>query len=268
MLPLPEHLALSIERKIDELSCKADDLSLCARLEELISGNWSPKVQDVRCLKTDTVLYKEVLYAPRGGAGSFFSALEEHDDSELFNACSHALSLHIMSFLQKTNAEGPFGFNVEGTEILDAALCHQKQLEMTRLFPLGGLVIEITERDCIAKYRKEVEEFIGWAHRHNFKVALDDFGAGAHCMDDVKSLTIDYLKIDGSVVNKIMGKKSDACCESSRTAIAYCAEKAIPVIAEHAECTAQELLEAGFTHVQSYSVSEPVNLRVRKNRAR
>ena len=87
---------------------------------------------------------------------------------------------------------GDRAFHRWALEIMDEAgkeICHK-------------LCIEITETAVVTNLA-DAAIFIEHAHSAGVKIALDDFGAGASSFGYLKSLSVDFLKIDGQFIRDL-----------------------------------------------------------------
>jgi EAL domain-containing protein (putative c-di-GMP-specific phosphodiesterase class I) len=91
--------------------------------------------------------------------------------------------------------------------------------------------------------------------------SLDDFGPGYASFSYLKDFPVDYVKIDGIFVRKILNKPADYAMNSSITEIDHFMEK--KVITEFAsdETTAMALKHMGVDFAQGYHFGKPVPLR-------
>jgi EAL domain-containing protein (putative c-di-GMP-specific phosphodiesterase class I) len=119
------------------------------------------------------------------------------------------------------------------------------------------LCIEITETVALTDL-SHMQRFIQRAAELGVKVALDDFGAGYSSFGYLKGMTVDALKIDGSLVR-------DAATSPAVTAIigalaGLSANLGMKSIAEYVEDLPilRILVEAGVDYAQGYGISKPV----------
>jgi EAL domain-containing protein (putative c-di-GMP-specific phosphodiesterase class I) len=74
------------------------------------------------------------------------------------------------------------------------------------------------------------ENAIQGLRRMGYRVGIDDFGAGAATQQYLQALTIDFVKVDGSLIHNIgKSERDDAFLKS---VIAECAKRRIDTIAE------------------------------------
>jgi len=119
------------------------------------------------------------------------------------------------------------------------------------------LCLEITETVALTDMH-HIQRFIDRVQAIGAKVSLDDFGAGYSSFGYLKGLSVDALKIDGSMVK-------DAAHSSASMAI-LCAigglvkNLGMKSIGEFAEDlpAIKALVEAGVDYAQGYGISKPV----------
>lgn len=121
------------------------------------------------------------------------------------------------------------------------------------------LCFEITESAAI----RNIDAVIAFMHRMKaigVRFALDDFGAGLSSFTYIRSLPIDFLKIDGYFIRNI---RSDATNRAITAAfIQLSRELGIATVAEFVEdkATRRTVAEMGIDYVQGYGVSRPADV--------
>lgn len=150
--------------------------------------------------------------------------------------------------------------NLSGQSLGDRALqsevlslLHELQL------PAGKICFEITETAAIANLANATR-FIKELRNHGCRFALDDFGSGLSSFAYLRSLPVEFLKIDGVFVKEIVNDPIDLAMVRSINDIGQLMGKR--TIAEHVEHA--DLLErvrsVGVDFVQGFGVARPLPL--------
>jgi diguanylate cyclase (GGDEF)-like protein/PAS domain S-box-containing protein len=148
--------------------------------------------------------------------------------------------------------------NLSGQSIVDRVFHHHALDLLRSLDPQvrARLCLEITETAVVTNLG-DASVFIEQAHALGVRVALDDFGAGASSFSYLKSLDVDFLKIDGQFIQGLLDAPLD------RAAVKCFVEVArvigVPTIAEfvdRAELLA-ELAAAGVDYAQGFLLHRP-----------
>ncbi|NNC66014.1 MAG: EAL domain-containing protein, partial [Gammaproteobacteria bacterium] len=124
---------------------------------------------------------------------------------------------------------------------------------------LESICIELRESSA-AHNMREAEALIHSLHELGVKVALDDFGCGLSSLAYLRTLPVEYIKIDGDLVRRVA---TDRVAESMVSGISQAAATLnIDTIAEHVETEqiAEKLRELGVGYGQGYYFSQPVAL--------
>ncbi len=160
---------------------------------------------------------------------------------------------------QKTAPPTPVAINVSGHSIGDPLFCAELDKMLQAQFGIDEfLSLEITESAEIEDL-KGVNAAIQEFRRAGFKVALDDFGAGAASFDYLNSFDVDTVKFDGPVVKRTVAtKKGKAFLASMAT---LCREIEVETIAEMVEDAplAQFLGECGIKLGQGWHFGKPIS---------
>jgi diguanylate cyclase (GGDEF)-like protein len=122
--------------------------------------------------------------------------------------------------------------------------------------PARKLCFEITETSAVRDLAR-AGELIAELHALGCAFALDDFGTGFCSFDYLRSLDVDYLKIDGSFVRNLGDSELSSAVVRSITEVAHVLHKR--TIAEQVENeTAWSTLRAlGVDHAQGYYLHRP-----------
>jgi diguanylate cyclase (GGDEF)-like protein len=132
----------------------------------------------------------------------------------------------------------------------------QKRLADSRLAP-SQLCFELTETSALRDLAR-AQHFIQRVRALGCKFALDDFGTGFCSFGYLRSLDVDFFKIDGSFVREIETSPLALAVVRSIADIGRVMDK--ETIAECAETDAvrQRLIELGVDYAQGYAVDEPM----------
>ena len=121
----------------------------------------------------------------------------------------------------------------------------------------GSLCFEITETAAIASL-SHVVYFMRELKERGVRFALDDFGAGLSSFSYLKTLPVDFVKIDGQFVENVSKDPVDrsmveAICQVARA-------MGIRTVAERVETAIvlDTLAEIGVDYAQGYLIAEPL----------
>jgi Amt family ammonium transporter len=118
------------------------------------------------------------------------------------------------------------------------------------------LCFELTETAVIGNLSAAMA-FMERLGRRRVSFALDDFGSGLSSFSYLKTLPIDYLKIDGSFVRDLLDDPLDAAMVESILRLSQVL--GIETIAELVESDAvlERLREMGIDCAQGYAIERP-----------
>lgn len=122
--------------------------------------------------------------------------------------------------------------------------------------PPQAVCFEITETVAVRDLEK-ASRLIKALRAEGFRFALDDFGKGMSSFSYLKSLPVDFLKIDGSLVQNIDINKVDLCMVEAINRIAQ--EMGIKTIAEYVKSQKViDMLQAmGVNYAQGFGIHHP-----------
>ncbi len=249
---------------------RIDDMQIVGQLHSALSdGDFTLMAQPVQALvDEEPTSHFEVLVRMRNAAGEllkpavFFSAAERYQlmpqlDRWVIDATLKALADHELVL---SGGGTSFAINLSGQSLRDDGLLNYV-LEALRRYgvPPAVLCFEITETAAVANL-ETAQRFIATLKRHGCRFSLDDFGVGLSSFNYLKSLDVDYLKIDGSFVHDLTCNKVS---EAMVTAITHVARvMGLTTIAEYVETddVRRMLRQIGVHYAQGYLIGEPVAL--------
>lgn len=166
----------------------------------------------------------------------------------------------LLTQLPLTNPDVLMSINLSGISLgdesfLDYIICLIQQSAI----PASCLCFEITETAAISNLNR-AKCFIRTLQDMGVKFALDDFGSGVSSFGYLKSLPVDFLKIDGSLVKNMVSEPSDLAMVKSVNDIAHML--GIQTIAEFVEDqqTLECLTALGIDYAQGYGIEKPQDL--------
>jgi diguanylate cyclase (GGDEF)-like protein len=119
-----------------------------------------------------------------------------------------------------------------------------------------AVCLEISEIKAV-KNINQTAEVISKLRKYNIKFALDDFGSGVSSFSYLKTLAVDYLKIDGNIIKNISRNTTDKAMVAAVNQIGKVMN--IKIIAKHVEdvFTLNQLKEIGIDYAQGFFLDEP-----------
>jgi diguanylate cyclase (GGDEF)-like protein len=147
--------------------------------------------------------------------------------------------------------------NLSGDALVDEAFIGFVAERLRRSsFQGSQLCFEITETSAVRDVGR-AQRFINQMRALGCRFALDDFGTGFCSFSYLRSLDVDYFKIDGSFVREMENSPLAAAVVRSITQIAHVLHK--HTIAEHTENNRLRatLTELGVDYAQGYAIDRP-----------
>lgn len=138
-------------------------------------------------------------------------------------------------------------------------LAHIRKTFSNSCVPSQKICFEITETAAIARVNTAIQ-FVKQLKQQGFRFALDDFGSGLSSFAYLKSLPVDYLKIDGFFVKEIDVDEIDRAMVRSINEVAKLMGK--QTIAEYVENEGvlDVLRGIGVDYAQGYHIGKPMPL--------
>lgn len=124
--------------------------------------------------------------------------------------------------------------------------------------PIGRyLTIEILESERIKNF-DVVNDFIRNIKEYQVSIAIDDFGTGFSNYEYILKLNVDYIKIDGSLIQKI---DEEIYMNLIKSIVMFCKKQNIKLIAEYvSDLRIQRFVKSlGIEYSQGYYIQKPIS---------
>ncbi|WP_373975272.1 EAL domain-containing protein [Chitinibacter sp. SCUT-21] len=249
-----------------DLQDRHNELQLLATLKEAIEQNrFQLYCQAIMPLNTAgaDVHHLEILLRLTDGQGrviapgAFIPAAERYDMMAQVDRWVVENSIKYLAGCQQQGKTLPhIAINLSGKSLNKQTLAFiLQQLDETQV-PAYTICFEITETAAISNL-KESSLFIETLRTRGCKFALDDFGSGFSSFNYLKSLPVDFLKIDGSLVTDIAVDKVSRQMVIAVNDIAH--SLGCHTIAEFVEDEEilSELATIGVDYAQGYYFGKP-----------
>ena len=237
---------------------------------------WSQQIQKALKENLFVILYQPIVDVTNGRPTHFEVLLRMRKDNQrlvppnaflpaanrfgLMTEIDNWVIRHAMRTLSKYRAKDPelrFTLNISGNIFEDADLlgCIEQNLAANDL-PADSIVLEITEQIAVRNLTTAADQ-ISAISELGCRFAIDDFGAGYSSYMYLKSLPVDYIKIDGSFIKNLATDGVDRTIVGSITQIAKATDK--KTIAEHVvnQDIFSVLYELGVDYAQGFFVGKP-----------
>ena len=150
-----------------------------------------------------------------------------------------------------------FSINLSGANLLDETFIDYA-INITGQYGVspGSFCLEITETSAIQNL-SYATRFIEKLKSHGFTFSLDDFGSGFSSFNYLKNLPVDYLKIDGSIVQNIDESLINFTMVESINSMGHVI--GLKTVAEFARnpSVIERLHRIGVDYAQGYAIAEP-----------
>ena len=164
---------------------------------------------------------------------------------------------HTVQRLARGSRVRPFTVNVSGQTLQDAEFLPYVEAAVRKYgVPAGSLAFELDESDVLTRLDPAVR-FANAARAMGCGVLIDGFGRRAASFTPLKVLRVDFVKVDGSIVRKLLAS------EVARTKMSaiqrFAATLGLGVVAECVEESEilARLKELEVSHAQGFGISPP-----------
>jgi EAL domain-containing protein (putative c-di-GMP-specific phosphodiesterase class I) len=127
--------------------------------------------------------------------------------------------------------------------------------------PPAQICFEVRESSIVANLA-HAGRFIAVLHGMGCEFAMDDFGSGLGAFSNLKSLAMDYLKIDGAIIRGLDEDEINQAMVAAMISLARTMD--IRVVAEHVETDTvfEAVRRMGVDFAQGYAVGRPEPLKI------
>ena len=249
-----------------EMQQRQNDMHWTSRIQQALNSNsFYLCHQPMTALQTgpEDGLRTEFLLRMRQGPdtippGAFIPAAERFS---LMSKIDYHVIEMAFAYLERTGlgraSTGTFFINLSGTSLSDEGLFSyiRKMVDRYRIKP-ERVCFEITETAAIAHLNLTMG-FINQSRQDGFHFALDDFGCGMSSFSYLKTLPVDYLKIDGSFVRNLLYDPIDVGIVDACNRVGHAAGlKTIAEFVENDEVK-KRLAELGVDYAQGFGIAMP-----------
>lgn len=193
--------------------------------------------------------------------GEFLPAAERYNLMPLIDrwVVRHAFEWFAVN-TGKRQAIGLCSINVSGASLCDEQFCDYvlKQFQEFNI-PGNRVCFEITETMAIQNLQKTLE-FMAQMKALGCRFSLDDFGAGFSSYGHLRTLPVDFVKIDGQFVKQMANDPIDFAMVKSINELGHLMQR--QTIAEFVEdeSTIEKLKSLGVDFAQGYGIERPERL--------
>lgn len=190
--------------------------------------------------------------------GAFLPAAERYDLMPMLDRWVIDTTLSWIAEAPQIMAGMAFcAINLSGQSLADDRLADYilDELDLLRV-PADKVCFEITETAAVGRLDQALQ-FIGRLKKRGIRFALDDFGTGMSSFAYLKTLPVDYVKIDGSFIKDMLDDPVDRAMVASINEIGHL--MGLATIAEYVENDEikQMLIEMGVDYAQGFGIARP-----------
>ena len=253
MNPVIYHEGLNLRQVIHDNVTKVQELK-----EALETNRVIPYFQPIVNLSTCKATKHEVLariVMKNGQVRSIFPYLTIAKESNLYPQITQTIIAQ--SFIIIAEHAGDFSINLSIEDIGSNETVEMIE-QMLEQYPDIGkrIIFEILESEAIEKY-EGIVDFISRMRRYGCRIAIDDFGSGYSNFSRILNLTIDIIKIDGSLIRYL--DTDDKAITIVQTIVNFTKSASIETVAEfvHNKAIALIASELGIDSAQGFYFYEP-----------
>lgn len=160
------------------------------------------------------------------------------------------------SFANFAKNEYSFNINLSIEDIMCKEICEFILNKLKSFKSASRITFELLESEAVQDFTK-VEKFINEVKRYGAQIAIDDFGSGYSNFFYLTKMQVDYIKIDGSLIENIdVDKNSYLAVE---TIVEFAKKLGIKTIAEyvHSSIILEKVKELDIDYSQGFYIDKP-----------
>ncbi len=186
-----------------------------------------------------------------------YAFIEEARKYRLFNKLMEIMIKKIISYVKEYKID--VSINLDYDDISNPSI---KKLIINGIkdYDLGKYItIEILESKKITNYSL-LNDFIKEIKEYGIKIAIDDFGSGFSNYEHILNINTDYIKVDGSIIQKINEK---IYYNLLKSIVLFCKQQNIKVIAEFVKDlkTFRYVKSLDIDYSQGYYIAKPMTIK-------
>lgn len=241
------------------------EMAWVGRLNSAIAENrFVLLYQEILGLGDDITRHRELLIRYQGDdgkllpPGAFIPSAERYNLMPMIDRWVFEHVCNRLSVVRKKMIDpGVLSVNVSGTTLNEGGFSEfvKEVLDRTGV-PGSWLCFEITETAAIANL-ENAQQFIEDVKSFGCLIALDDFGSGMSSFNYLRSLSVDYLKIDGMFIKDMETSGVDSAMTEAINNVGKIL--GLRTVAEFVETPGlvKLLREMGVDYAQGYGVHKP-----------
>ncbi|MCG7983553.1 MAG: EAL domain-containing protein [Candidatus Thiodiazotropha lotti] len=250
----------------DELALRRDEMQWVSRINSALSEDRFLLYQQqiVPLVELEGPCHTEVLLRMQGSdgeiisPGAFIPAAERYDLMQRLDRwVVNSIFTYLGEHRQDRDRGQLFFINLSGTSLSDPDFFEfiRERMNSLKVSP-RSICFEVTETAAINNL-EITESFIQEIREMGCHFALDDFGAGLSSFSYLKSLSVDFLKVDGSFVKQVEEDEMSRAIVDAINTIGHVA--GLKTIAEFVERqqTREMLQSMGVDFAQGYGIQRP-----------
>ncbi len=189
--------------------------------------------------------------------GAFLPAAIEHGIAGKIDRWVILQSIKLLSTHRSKGHNTRLTVNLTQNSLLDEEFVQWLgvAIKAARL-PSDAVIFQITEKDAAA-YLRQAKAFVNGLRAMHCRVALSQFGIGKNAFDTLKHVPVDFIKLDGSLVQKIDAdsEKRNAFTDKIRELQGMGKMTIVPMVESATVLSA--LWQAGANYIQGHYLQEP-----------